>query len=597
MSLQRKVRIKKLNAKTILPILLEGQINPEEYESLTTDISSTAGVDQGESNEVHLQAAIRGTGTTKEDNEIPVPPPQESEEVNYDDIYPRIYPEPRNYIKFSETVEETLGCLYDMTTEDDEYLKTYNAKKSLKEQLSEDDFERIMELFERTAAGEAPFAAVDNTVVPYETMAMHMLHTPVQKFQNHAKVVYEHWKGLRQAKGKLHPSLKFETHSEQDDLDPYVCFRRREVRQTRKTRQKDVQSADKLKKLRRELEDARLLVTMAQHREALKQELLSLDKKLFEHRAIFKEKKIRLGISKNEDEDLLINSKPATAQKRKAQEVQPPVRAAQNTQSRLVVRVDGRPTEQDLPLLSEKIEEKWAELRRDVEHKASTHNMWNRDYIDLTDKPLPPVKREQEQSFRPAKPTFLPTPPSSESDQMELDVEECDASFTGALSSQLEQFGMGHPSSLLDEQPTFSFRRRHGRGGRLWVDRRKIDRRDPFTRLASPPSDMDIDEARQFDRMKYDQDSDSEDDQVYHIDPYDQRALKFRALIPPPVPTAPRGYYRQLPEGATGAQNRPTPAQSSSAAPTQTPTPQPQAQAQAQPQAQAQSQQPQSAAS
>ncbi|KAI4595006.1 Enhancer of polycomb-like protein 1 [Pestalotiopsis sp. 9143b] len=596
MSLQRKVRIKKLNPKTALQVLIEGQIDPNEYESLTTDISSTAGVDQGESNEYHLQAAIKGTGAAKEDNEIPVPPPQESEEVNYDDIYPRIYPEPRNYIKFSETVEETLGCLYDMTTEDDEYLKTYNEKKSPKEQLSEDDFERIMELFEHTAAEQSPFAAVDNTVIPYETMAMHMLHTPIQKLQAHAKVVYEHWKSLRQAKGKLHPSLKFETHSEQDDLDPYVCFRRREVRQTRKTRQRDVQVADKLKKLRKELEDGRLLVIMSQHRENLKQELLALDKKLFEHRAIFKEKKIRLGIPKTEDEDLLINTKPQP--KRKVAEVQPPVRAAQNTQSRVVVRPDGRPAEQDLTLLSEKLDEKWEELRRDVEHKATTHNLWNQHHIDLTDKPLPPVKQEQEQSFRPAKPTFLPTPPSSASEQMELDVEECDNSFGMALSANPELFTGGHQSPLSEEHPTFSFRRRHGRGGRLWVDRRRIDRRDPITRLASPPSDMDIDEARQFDRSKYDQDSDSEDDQVYHIDPYDQRALKFRALIPPPIAPPHRGYYRQLPEGANGPQGRLAPPQASTAAPGQTPAAaQPQPPPQPQPQAQAQSQQPQSAAS
>ncbi|KAK6072913.1 Enhancer of polycomb-like protein 1 [Seiridium cupressi] len=585
--ISRKVRIKKLNPKTALQVLIEGQIDPSEYESLTTDISSTAGVDTGEASEYHLQAAIKGAGGTKEDNEIPVPPPQKSEEVDYDELYPHIYAEPRNYIKFSETVEETLGCLYDMTSEDDEYLKTYNAKKPPKEQLSEDDFERIMELFEQTAAEQSPFAAVDNTVIAYEIMAQHMLHSPVQKLQNHAKVVYEHWKSQRQAKGKLHPSLKFETHTEQDDLDPYVCFRRREVRQTRKTRQRDVQIADRLKKLRKELEDGRLLVVMSHQRELLKQELLSVEKKIFDHRAVLKEKKTRLGI-KAEDEDLLINTKP---QKRKVQEVQPAVRAAQNTQLRLAVRMDGKPAEQELPLLSDKIDEKWEELRRDVEHKASTHNLWNQNHIDLTDRPLPPVKEQLEQSFRPAKPTFLPTPPSSASDQMELDEESANAD-TAALSAALLQYNDGRLSPLSDERPTFSFRRRHGRGGRLWVDRRKIDRRDPLSRLASPPSDMDVDEARQYDRMKYDQDSDSEDDQVYHIDPYDQRALKFRALIPPPIPTAPRGYYRQLPEGANSAQAAASTRPGTSQPPQAAPNP-----AQAPPQPQAQSQQPQSSAS
>lgn len=475
-----------------------------------------------------------------------------------------------------------------MTTEDDEYLKTYNAKKSAKDQLSEDDFEKIMELFEQTAAEQAPYAAVDNTVIPFEVMVQHMLHTPVQKLQSHAKLVYEHWKSERQAKGKLHPSLKFETHTDQDDLDPYVCFRRREVRQTRKTRQRDIQIADKLKKLRKELEDGRLLVVMSHQREVLKQELLSVEKRLFEHRATLKEKKLRLGI-KSEDEDLLINTKP---QKRKVQEVQPP-RAAQTTQLRIAVRMDGKPAEQDLPLLSDKIEEKWAELRRDVELKASTHNMWNSNHVDLTDKPLPSLKQEQVQSFRPAKPTFLPTPPSSASDQMELDDEPVNAD-AASLSAALVQFNAGQLSPVSEDRPTFSFRRRQGRGGRLWVDRRRIDRRNAISRLASPPSDMDIDEARQYDRMKYDLDSDSDDEQVYHIDPYDQRALKFRALIPPPATGGPRAYFRQLPEGANGAQgvapNRLGASQTPQAVPSQVSPP-------AQPQVPAQSQQPQSSAS
>ncbi|KAH6655056.1 enhancer of polycomb-like-domain-containing protein [Truncatella angustata] len=572
----RKVRIKKLNPKTALQVLIEGQIDPSEYESLTTDISSTAGVDSGESNEYHLQLAVKGAGGTKEDNEIPVPPPQKSEEVDYDEIYPRVYHEPRNYIKFSETVEETLGCLYDMTTEDDDYLKTYNAKRPAKDQLSEDDFEKIMELFEDTAAEQAPYAALDNTVIPYEIMSQQMVHSSIQRLQNHAKMVYEHWKSQRQEKGRLHPSVKFETHTEKDDLDAYVCFRRREVRQTRKTRQKDVQVADKLKKLRKELEDGRLLVVMSHQREVLKQELLAVEKRLFDHRAILKEKKTRLGI-KAEDEDLLIHTKPP---KRKIQEVQPPVRATpgSNTQVRLAVRMDGKPAEQELPLLCDKIEEKWEELRSDVQHKATIYKLWNSNHIDVTDGSLRPVKQEQNTSFRLAKPVFLPTPPSSASDQMDLDEEPANAD-AAPISAALFQYNTGQKSPLLDENPTFSFRRRHGRGGRLWVDRRRIDRRDPVSRLASPPSDMDIDEARQFDRMKYDQDSDSDEEQVYHIDPYDQRALKFRALIPPPMPSAPRGYYRQLPEGANGAQGGPSgrqgpsPAsQTAAASPSQTPS-------------------------
>ncbi|KAI1840274.1 hypothetical protein JX265_013608 [Neoarthrinium moseri] len=586
MSSSRKVRIKKLNPKTALPVLIEGQIDDTEYEALTTDLGHTThGVDSAEQNEYHLQAALSKVGAAKEDNEIPVPPPQKSE-VDFDDLYPRPYIEPRNYIKFSETVEETLGCLYDMTTEDDEYLKTYNAKRPAKDQLSEDDFERIMDIFEHTASEQAPFAAVDNTIVSYEVMAQHMVHSTVNKMQNHAKVVYEYWKSQRQAQGNqtLHPTLKFETHTEQDEMDPYVCFRRREVRQTRKTRQRDVQIADKLKKLRKELEDGRLLVVMSQQREVLKRELLNVERTIFEHRAKLKERKIRLGI-KTEDEDMLINTKP---QKRKIQEVQAPVRAGQNTQLRLAVRVDGKPVEQELPLLSEKIDEKWEELRRDVEHKHQTHNLWNQNHIDLTDKPLPPVRQEQEQSFRLAKPTFLPTPPTSASEDMELDEEPAaGAEVSMASASALSRYNTGHLSP--DEDCAFSFRRRHGRDGRLWVDRRKIDRngRDRMARLASPPSDMDEDEARRFDRTKYDQDDSDDEQPVYHIDPNDMRALKYRASIHPPPPIQ-RGYgMRQLPEGAGSAPGGPANRQGLPQPPPASQTPA-QTQAQARPQQQPQ---------
>ncbi|KAH8652339.1 enhancer of polycomb-like-domain-containing protein [Xylariales sp. PMI_506] len=575
MSSTRKVRVKKLNPKHPLSILVEGQIDPSEYESLTTE-QKAHGVDAAEADEVHLQAALKGSGVST-DTEIPVPPPQQSE-VNYDDLYPRPFIEPRNYIKFSETVEETLGCLYDMTTEDDEYLRTYNTKKPAREQLSENDFEKMMELFEQTAAEQAPFAAVDNTVVPYEVMAQNLVHSTVSKLQNHAKQVYEYWKTCRQASGNkgLHPSLKFETHTEQDDLDPYVCFRRREVRQTRKTRQRDVQIADKLKKLRKELEDGRQLVVMSQQRELLKRELLVAERQLFEHRARLKERKVRLGI-KSDDEDLF-NTKP---QKRKIQEVQPPVRAGPNTQLRLAVRMDGKPAEQDLVLLSDKIEEKWDELRRDVDNKYQTHKVWNQNHIDLTDKPLPPAKEEEEPGFRTAKVQFLPTPPASASDRMELDE---DTSHTLSAPKPSLDFMSIRTRELTPEEPAISYRRRHGRNNRIWIDRRNTAPRDAVSRLASPPSDTDPDIARRYDRMKYDHDDDSDDEQpVYEIDPYDLRALKFRASIPLGLnyQQQQQRYYRQLPEGSTAAQaaaagSRPTPAaqaaQTSAQAPTQTPS-------------------------
>jgi hypothetical protein len=46
----RKVRVKKLGVKTLLPVLREGQIDPTEYDALTTETQIATGVEQAEEN-------------------------------------------------------------------------------------------------------------------------------------------------------------------------------------------------------------------------------------------------------------------------------------------------------------------------------------------------------------------------------------------------------------------------------------------------------------------------------------------------------------------------------------------------------------------
>jgi enhancer of polycomb-like protein len=46
----RKVRVKKLSVKTTLPVLREDQIDPSEYEALTTENQIATGVEQAEEN-------------------------------------------------------------------------------------------------------------------------------------------------------------------------------------------------------------------------------------------------------------------------------------------------------------------------------------------------------------------------------------------------------------------------------------------------------------------------------------------------------------------------------------------------------------------
>ncbi|KAH7032908.1 enhancer of polycomb-like-domain-containing protein [Microdochium trichocladiopsis] len=556
----RRVRVKKLNAKTLLPILREDQVDPSEYESLTTESQIATGVEQAEENEVHLQAALKGNGVAVT-NEIPVPPPQKSE-ASYDELYPNTYVEPRNYLKFSETVEDTLGTLgpdapYYMTTEDDEFLKTYNTKKPKRDQLSEDDFELIMEVFEYTSKEQAPFAAVDGTAVAYEPMLVEferlkgIINTKV--IQAHGKNTYEYWKARRAEAGSkpLQPQLKFETHQERDDMDPYVCFRRREVRQTRKTRARDNQVAEKLKKLRSELEDGRRLVHFALRREELKRDMLKQDRAVFEKRAWLKQAKVRLNI-KGDDDDL-INSKP---QKRPRTDASQP-RAGPQTQLRIQVRPDGKTVEQpDLTLLSDKLAEKENELKADIETKMQNHKKWNLNHVDLTARPLPPPPQvEQAAAFRPAKTQQLMTPPASASDSMEID----EAPKPQAVKETTPFVFTGIPSdSDSEEEESYAFRRRVGRGGRLWVDRRPLR-----TGLKSPPREASFGNS---DQWKYDQDDDEEGDvPTYDIDAYSLRQMKYRSIIPIPLPLFSR---RQVDPAAlqSAANNRQALAQGQSSA-------------------------------
>lgn len=255
------------------------------------------------------QAAAQG-GSKVAQLYIPTPDAVASK-LQYEDLYPRHFTQPATYIRFSSTVEDTVGCPYCMTGEDAAWLKQFNHKKGKTVQCSEDEFEHVMNFFEETAQTKQPYAAVDNPpVLTYEDLEAEFDDTISEPTRRFARDIYEHWKQERLRKGNrsLVPSLKFETNLETDDSDPYVCFRRREVRQVRKTRGRDAQVTEKLKKLRKELEEARFLMSQVKRRELMIREQLAMDKLIFEQRSAVKEIKRKLSI-KGDDEELLINQK------------------------------------------------------------------------------------------------------------------------------------------------------------------------------------------------------------------------------------------------------------------------------------------------
>ena len=85
-----------------------------------------------------------------------------------------------------------------------------------------------------------------------------------------AHAVYPWWKLRRQAReGRpIVPSLNFD---ESNENDPYVCFRRREVKSARKTRKTDTLQLEKLVRLEVEMRQAASLFFMIAQRERLKE--------------------------------------------------------------------------------------------------------------------------------------------------------------------------------------------------------------------------------------------------------------------------------------------------------------------------------------
>lgn len=317
-----RFRQRKLNPKHVLAVVNEddiGDLFGDEDDPSRHIPQVETGVEKTEEAEHHLQAVISATAAASLGGKVAqiyIPTPEaKSSSIKYDDLYPKSFAQPTTYIRFSSTVEDCIGTPYCMDEEDETFLKSLSNGKSKttdsKSVCDEDTFEALMSFFEETAQVRQPFAAVDNPpVLSFEDIQASYDDTVLETARTWAERVYPHWRARRVEKGNraLTSDLKIETGQETDDADAYVCFRRREVRLARKTRGRDAQVVEKLKKLRRELEDARQLVHLINQREKLNSERIETDRKVFEQRGQLKRLKIDQNIQ-GSDEDLLVNQK------------------------------------------------------------------------------------------------------------------------------------------------------------------------------------------------------------------------------------------------------------------------------------------------
>ncbi|KAK9462153.1 enhancer of polycomb-like-domain-containing protein [Lipomyces oligophaga] len=316
-----RFRQRKISVKQSLQILRQSDIPDIEEEQQREIQQVETGVEKGEEEEHHLQAAINASlaaaaGAKVEHIYIPTPDASKVFE-GYSKYYTRKFNEPSTYIRFSSTVEDTSGCPYCLDEKDFEFLEKINvSKRSASQKCSEDIFELIMQQLESTISERQPFLSTDvSQILSFDELENALTHSGIAPFISFAKIIYPHWKERRiERNGKpIMYTLKFE-EGEKDDSDPYICFRRREFRQVRKTRRSDTQSSEKLRRLRAEMDAARTLTEMIVRREAMRKDLLQLEWDTFKQRAVLKDMKRKLGLKGDDDELMTRRKKPNTGE-------------------------------------------------------------------------------------------------------------------------------------------------------------------------------------------------------------------------------------------------------------------------------------------
>jgi enhancer of polycomb-like protein len=326
-----------------------------------------------------------------------------------------------------------------MDDEDVEFLSKLNEGKDADgrdrrdstklNQCSEDTFEEVMNFFEETSARIQPYANVDNAPIlsleemkrSIENNADDGLSTPLSaEAHKWLKPIYKYWV-VKKGNRPLMPTIKvrvLDTASDADDTDPYVCFRRREVRQTRKTRGRDAQVTEKLKKLRHELDAAHKLVQMVVQREKLNAESLTVNRKVFNERRQLKEVKITKNIigDKGDDEELLVDQKVSLRLTVSSNGLRPTDSSQRATKPKARPSADGlsqRPgptlrlrtsldrasaagADNDLAQLEDFQQESAAFVTNTIEARKEQHKKWNQHWEDETKRPITPPIEESD---------------------------------------------------------------------------------------------------------------------------------------------------------------------------------------------------------
>ncbi|KAJ3095955.1 Enhancer of polycomb-like protein 1 [Phlyctochytrium planicorne] len=316
------LRSRKVDLKRSLPVLRWSECpDLDETSSLNRAIPAVAtGVEKEEEEEHHLQVALNASHAGLSTSSIVIPTPDASRLFEgAERFYTPNFSQPKTLIKFSAQVEDTISCPYCLDEEDEAWLDTFTKQADASigvEPLSIDGFESIMYTLE-CLGNDRDFIGGDPVNLA-EAIGFIFDNCPNIKLpEQMINAVFEHWRSRRYGSGQprlVMPTLRTDEIGFRSDTDPYVCFRRREIKPLRKARRGDIASLEKLKRLRDELNRARAILELVLQRENLRKESLLNEKAVFDQRILVRKLKKKYGVTSTEKD---IEASPDRKKKRK----------------------------------------------------------------------------------------------------------------------------------------------------------------------------------------------------------------------------------------------------------------------------------------
>ncbi|KAI8812371.1 enhancer of polycomb-like-domain-containing protein [Cladochytrium replicatum] len=307
-----QVRSRKVDNRRPLPVFRASELQDlDDSSSINRAVELSRGVDHEEESETHLQQALH-TAYGQGQVAAVIPTPDASRLFPaFATYYSADYQLPISFIRFSSQVEDVIGVDFNLSVEDDRFLQTYNSTVASNTgiALSEDSLEELLAALEWVAAekltGGIPSQEEFETYIDVEKLDLAPLKPAVSS-------VYGYWKSRRERDGgnkPLIPQLRLDEYGPKADSDPYVCFRKREIKAVRKTRRCDSQSLEKLLKLREEMRKAHRILELVTDRERKKRESLIMEHQIFEQRSLIRRLKKKLGKLSDKSDSLLKKKK------------------------------------------------------------------------------------------------------------------------------------------------------------------------------------------------------------------------------------------------------------------------------------------------